>query len=248
MSRTRAAGARLLTGEPLHVAPEFVGREIASPARRAAALVIDYAILLVPMLGVAVGAAALWLHLTDPAGFRALATIMGKPTPEQAEEAWGDLAPVLVHAEMPGVPAEVELAVERHDKAAAAEALKDYDLLFTINFEEAEGGEVPAGSIRFELQRLLPVPLRIVALFGVVSLYFTLCHASRQGQTLGKRLLGIRVVHLGGERLSLFESFERAAGLLEIPATMGLALLGLWRDPNRRLPHDRIVHTAVVRD
>lgn len=154
---------------------------------------------------------------------------------------------MLVEAEMPGVPAEAELAVEHHDSAAAAEALRDYDLMLTISFEEEERSALPGKSIRFEIQRLLPTPLRIVALFGVLSLYFTLCHASRRGQTLGKRVFRIQVVHLGGEKLSLFESFERAAGLLEIPATMGLALLSLWRDPNRRLPHDRIAHTAVVR-
>ena len=45
----------------------------------------------------------------------------------------------------------------------------------------------------------------------------------------------------------LFESFERAAAYLEIPATLGLCLISLWRDPNRRLPHDRVVHTAVLR-
>ncbi len=247
MSHRPITKRRLLTDEPLHVSHELVGREIASPRRRAAALVLDYAVLLVPMLAVAIGAAALYLNLTEPAAYRAVTALLGKPTPEQADAAWGDLAPVLVHAEMPGVPAEAELAVERHDTAAAIEALKGYDLTFAVNFDESEGAKVAKGSISFEIQRLLPVPLRIVALFGVVSLYFTLCHASRRGQTLGKRVFGIRVVHLGGEKLSLFESFERAAGLLEIPATMGLALLSLWRDPNRRLPHDRIVHTAVVR-
>ena len=80
----------------------------------------------------------------------------------------------------------------------------------------------------------------------MAALYFTLCHSSRRGQTLGKRLLGLRVVQLAGERLSLFESFERAAAYVEIPATLGLCLISLWRDPNRRLPHDRVVHTAVL--
>lgn len=247
MSHGSTGKRRMLTGEPLHVAGALVGREIASPRRRAAALLLDYLVLAIPALGVAVGAAALWLNLTEPAAYRALTTLLGKPTPEQAVAAWGELAPLLVEVEMPGVPAEAELAVERRDSAAAAEALKDYELMFTINFEEGGEPELPAKTIRFEIQRLMPTPLRIVALFGVVSLYFTFCHASRRGQTLGKRVFRIQVVHLGGEKLSLFESFERAAGLLEIPATMGLALLSLWRDPNRRLPHDRIVHTAVVR-
>ena len=247
MSHGPTGKRRMLTGEPLHVAPALVGREIASPRRRAAALLFDYLVLAIPALGVAVGMAALWLSLNEPVAYRALTTLLGKPTPEQSAAAWGELAPLLVEVEMPGVPAEAELAVEHHDSAAAAEALKDHELMFTINFEEGEEPELPAKTIRFEIQRLLPTPLRIVALFGVVSLYFTLCHASRRGQTLGKRMFRIQVVQLGGEKLSLFESFERAAGLLEIPATMGLALLSLWRDPNRRLPHDRIVHTAVLR-
>jgi uncharacterized RDD family membrane protein YckC len=247
MGHRQTGSRRLLTGESLQVSRALVGRELASPGRRAAALALDYVVMLAPMLAVAIGAAALYLNLTEPAAYRAAMTLFGTPSPEQADVAWGDLAPVLVRAEMPGVPAEVELAVERHDTAAAIEALRGYDLMYSLNFDETEGGVVPEKSIRFEIHRLMPTPLRLVALFGVVLLYFTLCHASRRGQTLGKRLLGIRVVHLGGEKLSLFDSFERAAGLLEIPATLGLGLLSLWREPNRRLSHDRIVHTAVVR-
>lgn len=240
---------RLLTEEPLHVSPALIGCEIASPARRAAALLLDYFILALPAVAVAVGAAALWLKLSEPAAYHGLTTLLNKPTPEQSVEAWGELAELLVETEMLGVPAEAELAVEHHDEKAAAQALKEYDLALSLDFGEGEreGQKVPEKTVRFEIQRVLPLPLRLVSMFGVVALYFTFCHASRRGQTVGKRLLGIRVVHLGGERLSRFESFERAAGLLEIPATFGLALLSLWRDPNRRLPHDRIVHTAVVR-
>jgi hypothetical protein len=29
---------------------------------------------------------------------------------------------------------------------------------------------------------------------------------------------------------------------------MFLGLTDLWRDPNRRMPHDRVVNTAVFRD
>jgi uncharacterized RDD family membrane protein YckC len=80
----------------------------------------------------------------------------------------------------------------------------------------------------------------------VGALYFTLLTRGRRGATLGKRLLGIRVVRLDGHRLSLMESFERFAGYLHIPGSLGLSLLDLWHDPNRRLPHDRTVHTAVL--
>jgi uncharacterized RDD family membrane protein YckC len=89
--------------------------------------------------------------------------------------------------------------------------------------------------------------LRAAAVFGVGALYFTLLTRGRRGATLGKHLLGIRVVRLDGGRLSLRESFERFSGYFHIPSSLGLALLDLWHDPNRRLPHDRVVHTAVVR-
>jgi hypothetical protein len=29
---------------------------------------------------------------------------------------------------------------------------------------------------------------------------------------------------------------------VHIPGTMFLGVADLWRDPNRRLPHDRVVH------
>jgi len=115
-----------------------------------------------------------------------------------------------------------------------------------MSFQEGKEIKMAPKTVLLQLEKVIPRPFRTLALFGVGILYFTACHSSRRGQTLGKRLLGIRVVQLAGERLSLFESFERAAAYLEIPATLGLCLISLWRDPNRRLPHDRVVHTAVL--
>jgi hypothetical protein len=240
---------RRLTDEPLHVSRELVGRPLATPLRRAVALGVDYAVLFIPAVLIALAAAALSLRMADPEGYRGLKTlILGHPTPEQSRVAWEAVGPILVRLEAPGLPAEAIEAGEANDRVKLADALEGYDLMVTMAIGEHQEVKIPRHTILLETEKLIPRPFRALALFGLAALYFTLCHASRRGQTLGKRLLGIRVVQLAGERLSLFESFERAAAYLEIPATLGLSLVSLWRDPNRRLPHDRVVHTAVLRD
>jgi uncharacterized RDD family membrane protein YckC len=239
---------RRFTDEPIHVAPEFVGRPLASPSRRAVAFAVDYLVLFFPALLVALAAAVLSLRMADPEAYGGLKTLLfAHPTPEQSQVAWEAVGPLLVRLEAPGLPAAAIEAGEAGEREKLASALEGYDLMVAMAIGERAEVKVPKRTILLEVEKLIPKPFRALALFGVAALYFTLCHASRRGQTLGKRLLGIRVVQLGGERLSLFESFERAAAYLEIPATLGLSLVSLWRDPNRRLPHDRIVHTAVFR-
>jgi hypothetical protein len=234
----------------LHVAREYIGRPVATPMRRAVAIAIDWAVLMVPVLAVALGAAALSLHFQDPGALQALRNLLtgGAKNSEAMHAAWRDLTPLLVRIEAPGVPCAAKEAAEHGELDAAADILSTYEFLFDLGLGEREEKAPAPNTVDFPVERLIPKPLRGIAGFGVVAVYFTLCHASRRGQTLGKRLTGIRVVQLGGERLSLFESFERCAAYLEIPASLGLSLLSLWRDPNRRLPHDRIVHTAVLRE
>jgi len=241
-------GPRRLTNEPMYVAPELLGQPLAGPLRRAAALGVDVLILLLPALAVAIAAAAFSLRMTDPEAYRGLKTLLfTKPAPPAAEMAWEAVGSLLVRIEAPGLPTEAYEAVERGDKVRLAAAFEGYDMMVALALGERPEVHLPRKMILLEVEKLIPKPFRALALFGVAALYFTLCHASRRGQTLGKRLLGIRVAQLGAERLSHFESFERAAAYLEIPATLGLSLVSLWRDPNRRLPHDRVVHTAVLR-
>lgn len=86
-------------------------------------------------------------------------------------------------------------------------------------------------------------------------------HLSVEPLVVGPRLVGaplasprrrmaafaVEVVRLDDRPLTIVESFERFLGYWQIPASLGTALFDFWRDPNRRLPHDRLVHTAVIR-
>lgn len=241
---------RYLTDEPLRVSDELIGLPLASPLRRAFALAVDWAVLVLPSIAVALGAALLSLRLSDPGGYRALLGLWRGTAIEPAarHELLRDAAPLLVHADAPGLPAAVAAAVEEGDLDRAARLLENVDFMFALSVGPHSEAPLAKNQVRIELEHMIPKALRAAAVYGVAAAYFTLLTRGRRGGTLGKRVAGIRVARLDGERLSLRDSFERFSGYLHIPSSLGMALLDLWHDPNRRLPHDRVVHTAVVRN
>ena len=68
------------------------------------------------------------------------------------------------------------------------------------------------------------------------------------GQTVGKKLMGIRVVRLDGEPITWWVAFERAGGYAAGFATGLLGFAQVWWDANRQGIHDRIVGTVVIVD
>ena len=238
---------RVVQDAHLRVAPELVGLPLASPSRRALALAVDLALLVLPTVAVAVAAAALSLRLADrPAYDATRALISGVSDSAARHAALRAIAPLLVRLEAEGLPPAVAVAVEEGRLDEAARLLATRSLLFSLRFEEDTGPARPPDTLRVPVEKLIPGSVRAAALFGVPAVYFTLL-TSFGGRTLGKRLAGIRVRRLDGGRLSLADSFERFTGYLQVPAALGTPIGDLWRDPNRQLPHDRTVHTVVVR-
>ncbi len=230
------------------LSPEVEGRTLASPFRRLVAHVLDGLLLIVPTLAVAVGAAGLALRASDRPAYDALGSLLaGKAkTAEAQHAALRALAPLLVRIEAPGLPPAIAVAVEEGKRDEAAELLANADLEFTLRVVEGEDERPLApGKIRVSIEKLIPGAIRALAVLGVPALYFTVL-TTAFGATLGKRLAGIRVRRLDGERLPLVESFERFTGYLHVPALLGWPLADLWRNPNRQMPHDRTVHTVVV--
>jgi uncharacterized RDD family membrane protein YckC len=80
------------------------------------------------------------------------------------------------------------------------------------------------------------------ALFFGLTLYFG------KGRTLGKRLLGIRVVSLVHHHLSLFHCVERGLGYAVSMGEVCFGFLQYFIHPNRRTAHDRLAETIVIRD
>ena len=84
--------------------------------------------------------------------------------------------------------------------------------------------------------------------FGWASLYMTVMLSWWKGQTLGKRLLRIRVLRLDGQPITWWVAFERAGGYAAGFATGLLGFAQIYWDSNRQAIHDRIVGTVVVLD
>jgi hypothetical protein len=241
---------RLLSAIPLRVVPALVGRPLASPLRRAAALAVDLAVVAVPSVAVAVAAALAGLAVSEPQALGALRTLFlhGRSVgPAERHAAMRDLAPMLVRLEAEGLPPAVRDAVSTGNLDRAADELDNRTIVFALSPPEYGQPPLAERSVRVQVAQLIPETVRGVALYGVAALYFGVLTRGRKQATLGKRVAGIRVVRLDGERLTLLESLERFVGYLHIPGSLGLSLLYLWHDPNRRLPHDRIANTAVVR-
>jgi hypothetical protein len=83
--------------------------------------------------------------------------------------------------------------------------------------------------------------------FGWAVAYFTVFISWNNGQTLGKRLLGIRVVQLDNKPLSLWGAFGRQGGYSAGFATGLLGFAQIYWDPNRQAVQDKLADTLVLR-
>ena len=86
---------------------------------------------------------------------------------------------------------------------------------------------------------------------GLQTLFFILYEALLitywNGQTIGKKAVGIRVVARGGQPVPLGMAFVRC--LMKVVSGMVLCLGYLWMlwDPNKQTWHDKVADTYVVR-
>jgi uncharacterized RDD family membrane protein YckC len=239
---------RVFDPEALAIAPSLTGRALPSPRRRLAAFAVDYVLLLAPTVAAAFLFSGLALRMTDPAGFRAVRqAVLGRPADPAAQRAMmRDLTPVLARTDAVGLPAAVKADVEAGDIEKAADRLQSARILVALDLGGGTPAPPPAGTVRLDIERLIPLGLRNAAIFLVPALYFAVA-TSRWGTTLGKRLFAMQVLRLDGRPLSLLQGIERFGAYFAVAGTLGLGLLDLWRNPNRRLAHDLAAETVVVR-
>jgi uncharacterized RDD family membrane protein YckC len=106
------------------------------------------------------------------------------------------------------------------------------------------------GLTRAELRELPPVPLAafLLLLAGGYLISFTVA----SGQTIGKMVLGIRVVPIperdpGNARVTFGSAVLRAVACLVSLLTAGLGYIPILFSQDRRALHDRLADTRVVR-
>ena len=90
--------------------------------------------------------------------------------------------------------------------------------------------------------------------FGILGgflgvLYITFRDGLFGGQSVGKKILGIRVIHMDGRPISYIDSSFRNVLFiiyLLIPAAIVIEAVAAYRHPDRRRLGDRIAKTCVV--
>jgi uncharacterized RDD family membrane protein YckC len=83
---------------------------------------------------------------------------------------------------------------------------------------------------------------------GVIALvlYFGFLTYFWKGQTLGKRLLRIRVISLKNSKLTVWQCMERSLGYGASALEAGFGFFQAAWYENRQAVHDRIAETAVI--
>jgi RDD family len=261
---------RLVSAEPLLVAPALVGARLASPGRRAAAMALD--LLAIALL---TGVGGLWLLVAIAVVLLQLASRRGGvPRTRAMWLGWAAAALVLwlaasaLHERWQGRGDESVAATQ----AAAARDADDEDDTAAeqakalgrpaANPENPASAPEAALAVRIgELEAALakanrrPKGVRaylsgwldeIGAGIGWGIVYFSLLPAWWQGQTLGKKLLRLRIVELAGQPITVLRSLKRYGGYAAGLATGGIGLAQLLWDPNRQGLHDKAAHTVVI--
>jgi hypothetical protein len=82
--------------------------------------------------------------------------------------------------------------------------------------------------------------------FGWAGVYFTLLTAWLRGRTLGKFLMGTRVVRLDGRSITPMDAFIRNGGYAAGLATGLIGFMSILWNVNRQAIHDRMTGTVVV--
>jgi uncharacterized RDD family membrane protein YckC len=107
-------------------------------------------------------------------------------------------------------------------------------------------GEDLYRSMHVQVQFRMDLTLEVLWTIWLV-LYFGLFLRITNGLTPGKRLLRIRVVSLTHDRLSFWQSVERALGYGASALEGGFGFLQYFLNSNHQCAHDRLAETIVVR-
>jgi uncharacterized RDD family membrane protein YckC len=106
-----------------------------------------------------------------------------------------------------------------------------------------------AFEVEFEMHNTQPGTIIFFKiLLGTIPLiYFTSSFYFWKGQTIGKRILRLRVISLYHEHLGLWHSVERSLGYYASALEGGFGFFQAFWNPNRMALHDKIGETIVIK-
>ena len=77
-------------------------------------------------------------------------------------------------------------------------------------------------------------------------LYETILISQWKGQTIGKKIMGLKVVAVSGEPVDWVKAFVRSIGRVLSALVLGLGYLWMLWDSNSQTWHDKLADTYVV--
>lgn len=264
-SKTNLRRPAWVSAEALNVAPELLGAPLAKPARRALAMGVDLLViaLLSSLGGVWLGVALVlflyhmrsqkqgkssWLRNAWLLGIGAMCLWLAaesgwqrwseRHSPQVAMEAQSATYYSPAVAATPALAASGVAAVTPDGKR-----LTDAERIEALEEKLAEALQPKAFSWQTELAKRLD---ELGLGFGWAIVYFSLLPTWLKGQTLGKKLLGVRVVELTGKPLSVRLCFSRYGGYVAGMATGGFGFAQIMWDANRQAIQDKVAHTVVI--
>jgi len=258
-------GRKAVSGENLVVASDVIGRPLAEPWRRLAAMIVDLAaigllsLLSGVFLGLATGALLVVLFGNSSGApvvlvlVRWVCRILGAVIIVLSVLALGHVSPVKTgglelnaFTGRPPSAAMTETNLVPPNASAAETAAIAQKLERQVEALKTENRELQvAGSSWVAQARAFASTLGIT--FGWGGVYFTLLAGALGGRTLGKLLLGIRAVKTDGKPFTFFDAFVRNGGYVAGVAMGFTGFLRLLWEPNRQAVEDKIAGTVVVR-
>lgn len=260
------AAGRLVSADTLAVAPDLLGRTLAEPWRRLAAIIADILIisllslLSAPWLGLATGALLLCLlghNANAPLALKAVRTLcraLGAVLTVLSVLALGHVSLFRDHAlqldaftgRAPSVAMTntISVAPEASATELRGAVSRLQEQVEQLKDEHREGQKTSASWVA--QARAFANALGVT--FGWSGVYFTLCAGALGGRTLGKLLLKTRAVKTNGLPFTFFDAFVRQGGYIAGVAMGLIGFLKLLWEPNRQTVEDRIAGTVVVRE
>lgn len=223
-AKEAAVDAREAAAEAAQEARDASGDSVDAVANRKSALAAQQAASAVAAVAEKLGA-KVTVRKTDK-GF----------TLASAPEAGASAAAALV-AVAPAEPASAALAAADETARVARDRISDLEAAL------AEAKKPKPFSLRAEFKRFIDgVGLQ----FGWGAVYFSLLPAWWGGQTVGKKIFGLKVVEITGKPMTVMRCLKRYGGYAAGMATGGLGFGQLLWDANRQGIQDKAAHTVVL--
>jgi colicin import membrane protein len=120
-------------------------------------------------------------------------------------------------------------------------------LLLVVGLFLAIGRLVAGGQAATFWKMIVALGLPFYILFVLLSAaYFSYMHGA-YGQTVGKRLLGLKVLTTHGEDIGYLTAFLRFVSTCFALGCLGMGVVWLALDPNKQGWHDKLARTVIVR-